>query len=407
MTGAALPLPDPRQLVAQSSWASSRPGLTAAAARWQRTLPARRREIEAEALDLARPRLWLDTIGSLASTGWKITTAAAPDAPVALLSAAAAAAGLPIAPPRGSRATVERAQRLVRAGGPAYVKLGLQAIRRAQSWHACRLGRGPLWESGVRIFCYHRIAVDRGDLYRGDLTVTPGDFRRQMELLQGYDTKVVPLADAVRLLADGPCGRFICLTFDDGYRDFEDEALPVLREAGFPATLFVTTGFASGTAHMSWYKRARPVLRWNDLERLAADELVELGAHTHTHPVLPQLSEREAREEIEGSRREIEERTGATVTAFAYPAGLYSARHRELVAAAGYSLAVTTDPGLNVRGTSRFSLRRMVVEGCDRASLFEAKLLGRLDAPWELVSLFRRRGARRRARELRLRLPPG
>jgi peptidoglycan/xylan/chitin deacetylase (PgdA/CDA1 family) len=236
-----------------------------------------------------------------------------------------------------------------------------------------------LWESGVRILCYHRIAVDRGDL-----AVAPKDFRRQIELLVSFDGEVVSLADAVSVLSEGRRGRFVCLTFDDGYRDFEEAALPVLREAGFPATVFVTTGFASGTVRMSWLRRQRPTLGWADLKRLAKDDLVELGAHSRTHPALPRLSHAEAREEIESSRDEIVEQTGARVNAFAYPAGLYTSRERELVAAAGYTSAVTTDPGVNDPATSRFALRRTLVEGRDHVSLFEAKLLGRLDEPWEL-----------------------
>ncbi len=117
-------IPDLGALVARSDWIGAQPGLRAAAARWQRTMPAVRRELAAEAASLARPRLWTDTIGAVAVTGWKLVAAAAPDAPITLLSAAAAAAGLPIAPPDPSRATLERAQRLVRAGGPAYIKLG-------------------------------------------------------------------------------------------------------------------------------------------------------------------------------------------------------------------------------------------------------------------------------------------
>ena len=83
-----------------------------------------RRALEFEAAELATPRLWVDTIGALATTGWRVVTTAAPDAPVALLCAAASAAGLPVAPPNASRGTIERAERLVRAGGPAYIKLG-------------------------------------------------------------------------------------------------------------------------------------------------------------------------------------------------------------------------------------------------------------------------------------------
>jgi ubiquinone biosynthesis protein len=59
-----------------------------------------------------------------ASTTWRVARAAAPDAPFALLAAGAAAAGLPVAPPSSGAGTIERADRLVRAGGPAYVKLG-------------------------------------------------------------------------------------------------------------------------------------------------------------------------------------------------------------------------------------------------------------------------------------------
>ncbi len=140
------PLPDPHQIVARSDWAAGLPGLPAAAARWQRTLPDVRRELADEAAALARPRLWIDTISSLASTGWKVTTAAAPDAPFSLLSAAAAAAGLPIAPPSTNRGTVQRAERLVRAGGPAYIKLG-QFIASAQ---------GLLPDEWVRAFAWCR-----------------------------------------------------------------------------------------------------------------------------------------------------------------------------------------------------------------------------------------------------------
>jgi ubiquinone biosynthesis protein len=120
----ASPLPDLGSLIADSEWVGGLPGLRAAAGRWQRTMPLVRRELEAEAVLLARPRLWTDTIGALAATGWKMIGAAAPDAPLALLSAAATAAGLPVAPPRAGAGTVARAQRLVRAGGPAYIKLG-------------------------------------------------------------------------------------------------------------------------------------------------------------------------------------------------------------------------------------------------------------------------------------------
>jgi ubiquinone biosynthesis protein len=107
-----------------SPWVAAEPGLVEAASEWQRSLPSVRRELDAEAAALARPRLWVDTVGSLAATGVKMLTAGAPDAPVALLTAAASAVGLPISPPSSSYGIVDRAERLVRSSGPAYIKLG-------------------------------------------------------------------------------------------------------------------------------------------------------------------------------------------------------------------------------------------------------------------------------------------
>jgi ubiquinone biosynthesis protein len=107
-----------------SSWIDAVPGLREDAAAWRAQAPAWRREAEAQALAAATPRLWPDTIAALASTAWRVVATAAPDAPLALLTAAGSAAGLPIAPPSSGAGTIARAERLVRAGGPAYIKLG-------------------------------------------------------------------------------------------------------------------------------------------------------------------------------------------------------------------------------------------------------------------------------------------
>ncbi len=182
------PLPDLRTLVAESAWVAAMPGLAPQAGRWQRTLPAVRGELAKEALDLARPRLWLDTLGSLASTGWKVTGAAAPDAPFALLSAAAAAAGLPISPPRANRGTVQRAQRLVRAGGPAYIKLG-QFIASA---------RGLLPDQWVEAFAWCRDqapALPAGTAQQ----VLQREFGERSERLVDFDAEPVAAASIAQV----------------------------------------------------------------------------------------------------------------------------------------------------------------------------------------------------------------
>ncbi|KQV75487.1 ubiquinone biosynthesis protein UbiB [Aeromicrobium sp. Root344] len=112
------------ELIRRSTRLCAVPGLTEQALIWHREAIARRKTLAREADRLATPRLWLDTIASLASTGWRLIATAAPDAPLQLLAAGACAVGLRVEPPHASAGTLDRAQRLVRAGGPAYIKLG-------------------------------------------------------------------------------------------------------------------------------------------------------------------------------------------------------------------------------------------------------------------------------------------
>ncbi len=118
------PLPRPDVLIKQSQRLAEIPGLTEQALRWSEDAVGQRRTVARDARDLATPRIWHDTVASLASTGWRMFSTAAPDAPFQLLAAAAAAVGLRIEPPAASKDTLDRVEKLVRAGGPAYIKLG-------------------------------------------------------------------------------------------------------------------------------------------------------------------------------------------------------------------------------------------------------------------------------------------
>jgi peptidoglycan/xylan/chitin deacetylase (PgdA/CDA1 family) len=114
--------------------------------------------------------------------------------------------------------------------------------------------------------------------------------------------------------------------------------------------------------------------------------------HSRTHPWLPSLELADARDEIEGSKLDLETRLGLPVSSFCFPAGLAGERERRLVEAAGYRAAVTTDPGVNRDARSLQSLRRTLIFWGDSDRTFSAKLAGLLDHP----SLAYRRAQRRR-----------
>jgi ubiquinone biosynthesis protein len=117
-------LPRVDVLIGRSARLAEIPGLREQALRWHHDAIEQRAVVAREAQRLATPRWWPDTIGSLASTAWRVLSVAAPAAPFQLLTAASAAVGMRIEPADAGAGTLERVQRLVRAGGPAYVKLG-------------------------------------------------------------------------------------------------------------------------------------------------------------------------------------------------------------------------------------------------------------------------------------------
>jgi peptidoglycan/xylan/chitin deacetylase (PgdA/CDA1 family) len=97
-----------------------------------------------------------------------------------------------------------------------------------------------------------------------------------------------------------------------------------------------------------------------------------------------------AADEIAGSKRELEERLGRRTTVFCYPAGLFGARERELVARAGFDAAVSCEPGANDASTDRFALRRIQVDHRDAEVDVRAKAAGGHDTPLPLRAVWRR-----------------
>jgi peptidoglycan/xylan/chitin deacetylase (PgdA/CDA1 family)/ubiquinone/menaquinone biosynthesis C-methylase UbiE len=246
---------------------------------------------------------------------------------------------------------------------------------------------GPRQWSGVRILGYHRIADDRDVL-----AVGPDRFRRQLETLLEAGVEPVSLRRALEVASEER--QHFCVTFDDGYLDVLTNAVPILRELELPATIFVPSAVIDGDATYWWYHEPPAAMTWDEIRQLDVEELFDVEAHGRTHRPLPRLTEAEARDEIAGSKREIEARLGRPVTAFCYPAGLYGEREVQIVAEAGYELAVTTDPGVNSAEAEPHRLRRTMVAWGDDDASFGAKVAGLLDRRSRLASAVHARRAR-------------
>jgi peptidoglycan/xylan/chitin deacetylase (PgdA/CDA1 family) len=181
---------------------------------------------------------------------------------------------------------------------------------------------------------------------------------------------VVPLSTLVTQRAAAPGGRpQVAITFDDGYVDNHEFALPLLLEHRMLATFYVTTGYVDrdpavmarfASLRRTTFSEIEP-LSWGQLRELA-DAGMEIGAHTFSHPNLAQLPPERLACEVAEPKAEIEARLGREVESFAYPFGQLNLHvNRAAIAAAqaaGFKTAVTA-AGRGVRASdSAFTLPR-------------------------------------------------
>ena len=272
------------------------------------------------------------------------------------------------------------------------------AATRARSTAWSLRAAGPPEGHGLRILFYHRVSDDRDEL-----AVSPRAFRRQMDYLATESYRVVDVIQAAELLDHGsPPPRTVGLSFDDGFLDVAEQALPLLTERGFNATVFVAPAVVDGWAKFGWYRSQPPLLGWDEIAELDREGTLRFEAHSLTHPNLLSLRDAAAWEEISGSKMSLEARLGRPVLAFSYPSGLFGLRERGLVAAAGFRVAVSCEPGVNTSGSDRLSLRRRQVDRRDGLLDFRAKVEGGHDSPLPLRGMYRRRRYGAGAGSLRL-----
>ena len=239
-------------------------------------------------------------------------------------------------------------------------------------------------EPRLRVLMYHKIN-DRRD---NPLTVPTSLFDEQMAQLRELAYAAVSLDDVVahyRSAAPLP-SRSVLITFDDGYRDTLENALPILRKHRYPAVMFVPIGYLDGSGPLPHEKRlaVRGIINrtvgWRELAELEAGG-VRVESHGISHRPLAELELDQAAREIMLSKLRLEERLGRRVQAFAYAKGAeihYEPVHRSLVRQAGYDVAFTSVSGANDARTDRLRLRRYNVEPY-AARTFELVLAGACD----------------------------
>jgi peptidoglycan/xylan/chitin deacetylase (PgdA/CDA1 family) len=257
-------------------------------------------------------------------------------------------------------------RRLVRAATKAALVRG--GIARAA------IAREP--HDGLAILYWHRVGPGV-DVF----AVTPRAFRRACDEIERSGLRVVDLA-ALDEVVPAPGERVLALTFDDGYADLLDHAIPELERRGWPATVFVVPDVVAGAYRFGDIYRHDPGFisydAMRDVERRTA---VRFESHSLTHRDLPPLNEPEARREIAGSAEVLAAELGRPVRLFCYPRGYFGAREQALCAEAGYVAAVGTEYGANRPPWDRYALRRTICDGFDDRFVLRARVRGLVDRP--------------------------
>ncbi|MFF0310782.1 polysaccharide deacetylase family protein [Streptosporangium sp. NPDC004379] len=215
--------------------------------------------------------------------------------------------------------------------------------------------------TGVPILMYHAVSDTPNDATR-PLAVSPGRFADQLGLL--HDRGFTPMTLSDLVAGVHRTGRLpakpVAITFDDGYADFHSDALPILDRFGYPATVFVTSGWVQDAGPHAAGRRLAPMLAWSQV-REAVSCGIEIGGHSHSHPQLDQLPDAELRNELRTNRTLLEDQIDRPVATMAYPYGYSSARVRREVRRAGYWTACAVANDAFEEGDEMLSIPRLTV----------------------------------------------
>lgn len=217
------------------------------------------------------------------------------------------------------------------------------------------------------VLLYHSVSPYTADPYR--VTVRPEQLDRQMHWLARRGLAGVSVGQLLLMRRSGSGGGLVGLTFDDGYADFAEYALPVLQRYGFTATVFPVAWRLGQDNAWDTDGPRKPLLTREQLQQIAAAG-IEIGSHGLRHVSLPAATDAELAEEVHHSRQVLRGISDQDVAGFCYPWGHVDGRVADQVRAAGYSYGCAISRSSL---TGRWALPRSYVGDADASMRLWAK----------------------------------
>ena len=182
------------------------------------------------------------------------------------------------------------------------------------------------------VLAYHKISPHKEF---GLTTIHPEIFEKQLQRIQKSGFITITFLDLLTNpeLPDKP----IIITFDDGYESLYQYALPILKNYGFKAVIYVLSDYIGKINNWEAYKIQRRYRHLNidQIQKLVASGF-EIGSHGKSHSYLPALNDYQLHQELAVSKKEISDITGRDVISFCYPYGVSNTKIEANIKKSGY-----------------------------------------------------------------------
>jgi peptidoglycan/xylan/chitin deacetylase (PgdA/CDA1 family) len=213
-------------------------------------------------------------------------------------------------------------------------------------------------------------------------------FRKQMEYLSKECSVVKP--SKIKGGHTNGAKVLVAITFDDAFMNIMENAVPILKEYGLPAGIFVPAGNLGQPPRWEMpdncLHKKETVMTQKQIAELDNDEF-EIFSHTLSHPPLTRVEDSKLEAELVSSKHTLEKIVGREVSGISYPHGAYDDRVYKAVQKAGYKFGFTIEPTMVNSNTDSLKIGRFSVSPRDSLIKFKLKVSGAYQASGFLRAL--------------------
>ena len=230
----------------------------------------------------------------------------------------------------------------------------------------------------IKVLMYHRVVTELPEKYNHWHYVTVAEFKKQLKLIDNLGFTPITFTDYQLYKEDKLTlpSKPIILTFDDGYMDTFENAIPIMNKMGMKGVIFVVGNRELKRA--KWDEKDHEdfcPLMTNKQIQIAKRQGFEIGSHSMQHVVLSDLTDIEANYTIRKSKAEIESIIEEPIYSFAYPYGKFDKKIEKIVSDSGYLFACGVYTGSPKFGESQYDFRRIAINQYTSIQAFAIKLI--------------------------------